>query len=158
MLWRDSFIHVRQIWGWVVEGVRLIHITRRVGYTLVRGFWQICIWIIMKFKNLVQISMFYVGSRLPAKPIVGGNYSSFKHKRHGIWILVQPRLTHAPSAYVTPVGTVFSKLRRKSNDFSWWSKCPRSWMESRSISNKVYFWITCSCGVDSWIPHRNLNL
>jgi len=57
--------------------------TRRVRKTGVGGFGQIYIWIITKFKKLVQFFIFLLGSRLPDIPIVGGNDICFKHKTHG---------------------------------------------------------------------------
>jgi len=48
-----------------------------------------------EIKKIVANVIFYMFSRLSAKPIVGGNWYSFKEKslRHVIWNLVQPRQT-----------------------------------------------------------------
>jgi len=86
-----------------------LQITRRVVKKWVRSFRQIHIWIITKFKRLVQNSMFYAGETWPTWPVLDGNLVSFKHKRPVIWNLVQPRLTHATSADIMRIITNFTE-------------------------------------------------
>ena len=74
-VWHGSFICVTWLWVEMCDVTlhnRVLY-TRRLGKTWVRGFRQIRIWIVTKFKKLVQIFNFLSGSRLPDIPIVGGN-------------------------------------------------------------------------------------